>query len=125
MSLKLLLKNNLVNNIKKRGATLLFRDSDNNYIETNNNNLVSQTVCGVKFTFKAGEFFQNNNFVIPLMVEHVINKAIGDNCNYMIDGNFITLLFLLLYYITHLIIINYIISLLWFRIIFSMRLKTL
>lgn len=80
------LKNNLVTNVKKRGATLLFRESDDNYIETNNNNLVNQTVCGVKFTFKAGEFFQNNHFVIPLMVEHVISKAIGDNCYYMIDA---------------------------------------
>ena len=80
------LKEKLAISPKKKGATLLFRESENGHIETNNNNLVTQIVCEVKFTFKAGEFFQNNLYIIPLMVQHVIQQASGDGCNYMIDA---------------------------------------
>ena len=40
---------------------------------------VTEEVVGVqfrlKFQFRAGEFFQNNPFVLPLLVDHVLREA--------------------------------------------------
>lgn len=49
----------------KKGATLLFREG-NNGVETKNNNFISETVDGIDFEYRAGEFFQNNPFVLPV-----------------------------------------------------------
>lgn len=70
----------------KHGASLLLREADNGYVTTDHREIIEQTVCGVKFRFKAGEFFQNNPFVLPLMVEHVLQKAFGDgDCKNLVD----------------------------------------
>lgn len=58
--------------LPKKGATLLFREGEGGGIETDFRKNMVQRVKGVQFTFKAGEFFQNNAHVLPLMVDHVI-----------------------------------------------------
>lgn len=63
-------------NPPKKGATLLFRECDDLHIETDQRAIANQTVNGIKFQYKAGEFFQNNAFALPLMVDHVIEQAI-------------------------------------------------
>jgi 23S rRNA (uracil1939-C5)-methyltransferase/tRNA (uracil-5-)-methyltransferase len=62
----------------------LFRDCEEG-VETNHKQIISQKVGDVIFKFKAGEFFQNNAFALPLMVDHVINEASKTNCTHLID----------------------------------------
>jgi 23S rRNA (uracil1939-C5)-methyltransferase/tRNA (uracil-5-)-methyltransferase len=69
---------------KGKGATLLFRDCEEG-VETDPRKVVSQRVGDVMFRFKAGEFFQNNAFILPLLVEHVLAQAKGDGCIHLID----------------------------------------
>jgi len=38
------------------------------------------------FSILAGEFFQNNYFVLPLLVDHVVRMARGDDCDRLIDA---------------------------------------
>jgi 23S rRNA (uracil1939-C5)-methyltransferase/tRNA (uracil-5-)-methyltransferase len=71
--------------VPKKGATLLLRECEEG-VETDHRALISQRVNGVLFRFKAGEFFQNNHFVLPLMVDHVLSKASGDGCTHLIDA---------------------------------------
>ena len=69
----------------KKGATLLFRKCDQG-VETDQRMTVSYTLNDIKFFFKAGEFFQNNYHVLPIMVEHVLDMAQGDGCSILIDA---------------------------------------
>ncbi len=83
-------RSNLKNDIKmsglpKKGATLLFREGDNQRVETDPRKLVLQTVSGVQFHYKAGEFFQNNQHALPLLIKNVLEALIGDNCNVLVD----------------------------------------
>lgn len=78
--------NMIATNPPKKGATLLLREVDDGQVVTDNNAIVQQTVRGLRFRTKAGEFFQNNPYVLPLMVEHVIQQAVGEGeCRYLID----------------------------------------
>jgi tRNA (uracil-5-)-methyltransferase len=69
---------------KKRGgdtgATLLFRHADddedgNSVIVTDHNQYMTTTTQGIQFRYLAGNFFQNNNFVVPLMVDSVLEAV--------------------------------------------------
>eukprot|EP00980_Cylindrotheca_fusiformis_P006928 scaffold1443_cov113-Cylindrotheca_fusiformis.AAC.2 len=98
-------KEGLLNNKKKRkrhrrsknkdlGATLLFRQADNDadgnpVIVTDNTEYMTTTVKGVTFRYQAGNFFQNNNFVIPLMVDAVLNAAIAPNASGKVPSHLI------------------------------------
>lgn len=73
----------------KRGATMLFREADNNYVSVDPREMVTQTVNKIKFEFKAGEFFQNNPHVLSLMVDHVLRQASSSKdglCRYLVDA---------------------------------------
>ena len=72
--------------LPKKGATLLFREGLGGTIETDFRRDMQQEVAGVTFTFKAGEFFQNNPHVLPLMVGHVLSLARGDGVEHLIDA---------------------------------------
>lgn len=74
------------NGVPKKGATLLFREGDNGFVETSPKNDITQSVSGLVFKYKAGEFFQNNAFVLPLLVNHCIDLLVGHGCEYMIDA---------------------------------------
>ncbi len=67
------------------GSTILFREVDDGYVATQNHEIVQQTVLGVTFRFQAGDFFQNNLYVLPLMIKHVIKQANESNCCYLVD----------------------------------------
>ncbi|KAL3935606.1 MAG: hypothetical protein SGARI_002906 [Bacillariaceae sp.] len=86
-------KQGLLNNKKKRrknrknspkvyvGATLLFRQADddadgNPVIVTDHSEYMTTTVKGIKFRYQAGNFFQNNDYVVPLMVDGVLDAAL-------------------------------------------------
>jgi tRNA (uracil-5-)-methyltransferase len=63
--------------VSKRGATLLFRqaNADDDEVTSNHKDYLTTKVNGLAFTYQAGNFFQNNYYVLPLMVEHVIEQA--------------------------------------------------
>mmetsp|Transcript_11917 Transcript_11917/g.34175 ORF Transcript_11917/g.34175 Transcript_11917/m.34175 type:complete len:614 (+) Transcript_11917:128-1969(+) len=67
-----------------KGATLLFRQADDEIDEngsqmpvvvTDHNQYMTTTIKGLKFRYIAGNFFQNNNYVVPLMVDAVVEAA--------------------------------------------------
>lgn len=60
--------------LPKKGATLLFREGEGGHVETDFRKNMHEIVKGVRFTFKAGEFFQNNAHVLPLLVDHVLSQ---------------------------------------------------
>ena len=67
---------------KAAGATLLFRQADddedgNPVVISDHNEYMTTTVKGIKFRYLAGNFFQNNNYVLPLMVDSVLEAAIA------------------------------------------------
>lgn len=57
-----------------KGATLLLRDAGDG-VETDPNVYVKTTVKDLVFRFKAGNFFQNNPFMLPKMVDLVVDAA--------------------------------------------------
>ena len=69
---------------KPRGATLLLRHHDTG-VATKHADVVSETVRDLTFRFKAGDFWQNNAEVLPLLVDHVVDEARSGNATYLID----------------------------------------
>jgi tRNA (uracil-5-)-methyltransferase len=64
---------------RTKGATLLFRqanlDDQGDAVSTNHQDYLTTRVRGLDFTYQAGNFFQNNYYVLPLMVDHVVEHA--------------------------------------------------
>lgn len=68
---------------KKRGATLLLRETMEGVV-TDETEYVTERVGNRVFQFKAGEFFQNNPFILPAFADYVTaSAAIGTR--YLID----------------------------------------
>jgi len=75
----------------KKGATLLLRDAlkykvgdlvtEEQVVETDNNVYVKTKVKDLTFRFLAGNFFQNNPFMLPIMVDYVTEAAIQPNAS--------------------------------------------
>lgn len=61
----------------KKGATLLLRDSLDGYVCTDPTEMCEQLVGDLKFSFHAGEFFQNNPHILPDFANHVKMEALG------------------------------------------------
>jgi tRNA (uracil-5-)-methyltransferase len=58
----------------KRGGTILMRDTSVDGVQsytTNHKEIVTQEFGGYRFQFPAGEFFQNNNSILPLLLDHI------------------------------------------------------
>ena len=70
---------------RKKGGTLLLREVLEGVV-TNPNQMVTEKVNGMIFQFKAGEFFQNNPFILPTLVKHVIESAQPQTSNSLIDA---------------------------------------
>lgn len=69
----------------KKGGTLLLRATREGVI-TDNNAIVSEQVGELIFQFSAGEFFQNNPFILPEMVNYVIGQIKKNGIYYLIDA---------------------------------------
>jgi len=61
----------------KKGATLLLRDSLDGEVCTDPTEMCEERVDGLRFSFHAGEFFQNNPHILPAFTEHVRDEASG------------------------------------------------
>lgn len=68
-----------------RGGTLLLRDTLEGVV-TDPKATVSEKVGSKIFHFKAGEFFQNNPFILPKMVDYVKGEALRGGMNALIDA---------------------------------------
>ena len=70
---------------RQRGGTLLLRDVLEGVVN-NPQEIVSERVGEITFQFKAGEFFQNNPFILPQLVEYVASEASLEGARYLIDA---------------------------------------
>ncbi len=68
---------------RKKGATILLRDTLGG-VEEDNNAVAITTVNGISYQFIAGDFFQNNPYILPEFVDYIINEAKGNK--YLIDA---------------------------------------
>ena len=73
----------------KRDATLLIRATEGR-VETNHKETISETVStdngDVKFNFLAGDFFQNNPFILPAFTKYVADQASSGGAKYLVDA---------------------------------------
>lgn len=67
----------------KRGGTLLLRDALEGVI-TDNRQTATEKVGKLNLRFVAGEFFQNNPFILPDLLEYVVENAKG--ARYLVDA---------------------------------------
>lgn len=73
----------------KRGATLLLRDvstSDVSYVVTDAAAAALTTVGGLTFEFLAGDFFQNNPFILESFVNCAVQQAKQGGARYLVDA---------------------------------------
>lgn len=69
----------------RRGATLLMRASEGGVI-TNNNAICTEHVGNLTFNFLAGDFFQNNPFILPAFTGYVAEQACASGARYLVDA---------------------------------------
>lgn len=69
----------------KRGATILLRATGDR-VEVNANHIVSEHVGGLTMQFLAGDFFQNNPFILPAFTGYVATRAAGDGARFLVDA---------------------------------------
>lgn len=68
----------------KKGATLLLRATADG-VHTNPREIVQEQVDGLTLRFLAGDFFQNNPFILPEFVAHVATAA-SEGCRFLVDA---------------------------------------
>ena len=73
----------------KKDATLLLRATEGR-VETNHRNPISETVTtdagDIIFHFLAGDFFQNNPFILPAFTGYVAEQASSCGARYLVDA---------------------------------------
>jgi len=69
----------------KRGSTLLLRDALEG-VETDPRAGVSAMVKGIVFQFKAGDFFQNNPFILPELIDYALEQAKEEGLRFLVDA---------------------------------------
>ena len=69
----------------KKGATLLIRAA-NGKVLTESSQTAVEVVDGVRFEFQAGDFFQNNPFILPAFVHYVGKEAKASGARHLVDA---------------------------------------
>lgn len=69
----------------KRGATLLMRVSEGAVL-TNPHAVCTEKVGSLAFHFLAGDFFQNNPYILPAFTSYVAEQAAGCGARYLVDA---------------------------------------
>jgi tRNA/tmRNA/rRNA uracil-C5-methylase (TrmA/RlmC/RlmD family) len=69
----------------KNGATLLMRAAQNGVL-TRSDEIAAEDVNGIRFEFQAGDFFQNNPFILPKFVRHAIDEAKATGAKHLVDA---------------------------------------
>lgn len=70
---------------RQRGGTLLMRHVLEGVVK-DPQDIVSERVGEVTFQFKAGEFFQNNPYILPDLVDYVASEASAEDARYLVDA---------------------------------------
>lgn len=68
---------------KKKGGTLLLRAALEG-VRTNPKEVVTELVGKRCYQFKAGDFFQNNPYILPVFVDYIIDQAKGNR--FLVDA---------------------------------------
>ncbi len=69
----------------KRGSTVLIRATGNG-VETNFKATATEHVGNLTFRFLAGDFFQNNPFILPEFTGYVARQAVADGARFLVDA---------------------------------------
>lgn len=69
----------------KRGSTVLVRAAAEG-VETDFKATVSERVGDLEFRFLAGDFFQNNPFILPLFTGYVADRAAEGGARFLVDA---------------------------------------
>ena len=69
----------------KKGATLLLRATEGR-VETNPNAVVTEHIGDLSFDFLAGDFFQNNPFILPAFTGHAAAEASAGGARSLVDA---------------------------------------
>jgi len=70
----------------KKGATLLLRASAGDEVITDSNATATEQVGDLKFQFLAGDFFQNNPYILPAFTEYVRQQAATHGAKFLVDA---------------------------------------
>ncbi len=69
----------------KRGATVLLRATEDR-VETDFRAVATEHVGDLKFQFIAGDFFQNNPFILPAFTGYVAQQAAAGGARFLVDA---------------------------------------
>ena len=69
----------------KKGSTLLMRATEGR-VESNHRNPVSEKVGDLTFNFLAGDFFQNNPYILPAFTDYVAKQAARPGQRFLLDA---------------------------------------
>lgn len=69
----------------RRGATLLLRETKEG-VATDPRASVTETVGDLALRFVAGDFFQNNPFILPAFVAHAVGLAKASGARHLVDA---------------------------------------
>lgn len=69
----------------KDGATLLLRAADNGVL-TQSDQIAVEHVGGMSFEFQAGDFFQNNPFILAEFAGHAVTEARAVGARFLVDA---------------------------------------
>lgn len=69
----------------KRGATVLLRATEDR-VETDFKAVATEQVGDLKFQFLAGDFFQNNPFILPAFTGYVAKQAAAGGARFLVDA---------------------------------------
>lgn len=69
----------------KRGATVLLRATEDR-VETDFKAVATEHVGELKFQFLAGDFFQNNPFILPAFTGYVATQAAAGGARFLVDA---------------------------------------
>jgi 23S rRNA (uracil1939-C5)-methyltransferase/tRNA (uracil-5-)-methyltransferase len=69
----------------RRGATLLVREAASG-VTVDPRAVVTERVGDLDLQFLAGDFFQNNPFLLPRLVDHVAREAAAGGARFLVDA---------------------------------------
>ncbi len=69
----------------KKGVTMLMRATEGR-VETNHRAIATEHVGDLSFNFLAGDFFQNNPFILPSFTKYAANQASKCGVKYLVDA---------------------------------------
>ncbi len=68
-----------------RGAQLLLRDDGTGHVITDPREIVTTSICGIKFDYSAHDFFQVNHEVTEILVREVLTRCDFEDVDYVAD----------------------------------------